>query len=157
MMIGGLNMNSLGANVSATPKLRDDFKRELERQLSDLLGPADSPARKALEVEGELKLDNLPEQAQREIKKLADATEGLEAIFVQRLLNQMRRSSFAEKMDGMGGFARDLMDQTLAEQLSKSEPGMGIAKNIFVNAAPRIVREAAAQMTAPAVPTEEKL
>lgn len=157
MMVGSLNLNGLGASVSATPKLRDDFRRELEQKLGELLGPAESPARKALEVEGKLKLDNLPEEAQREIKKLADATEGLEAIFVQRMLNQMRRTSFAEKMDGMGGFARDLMDQTLAEQLSKSEPGMGIAKNIFANAAPRIVREAAAQMTAPAVPTEEKL
>jgi hypothetical protein len=133
-------------------EIRADFARELEARLSQLVGSKDTAAYKALEGEqGKLSLDNLPDHAIVELNKLAGACEGMEAIFVQGLLTQMRKSSFAEKMDGMGNMARDLMDQNLAAQVSQSQPGFGVAKNVFANAAPRIVQEALAKMTAPAV------
>lgn len=150
-----LNIAGLDLSIKGSPRLRADFSSELESHLSELVGPTNEAAKKALTGDSsEMKLSNLPADTQVELDKLAKASEGMEAVFVQGLLTQMRRSSFAEKMDGMGAMARDLMDQTLATQISQTQPGFGIAKNVFANAAPRLVREAIAKMTAPAVPTE---
>ena len=58
----------------------------------------------------------------------------------------MRKSSFSEQKSQYGDFAKDTLDQALAEQTAKGRAGIGIAKTIFTSTAPRIVREAAAEL-----------
>lgn len=64
-----------------------------------------------------------------ELRKLETASEDFEAVFVKGLRSQMRRSSFSEDIAPMGDLAKDMVDQALAESLSRGPGSIGIAKD----------------------------
>lgn len=133
--------------------LRSDFKHALERKLESWLGRPGTPERARVEgmVEGlltepdqrgvrHLDLSKLDAEKTAELKKLQKASEDFEAVFVKGLLAQMRKTSFSEDIGPMGDMAKDMMDQALAESLSRSQNSFGIAKTVFIDMAQRIVR-----------------
>ena len=135
------------------PKLRADFQRELERKLEGWLGRPGSAERAWAERSVErlltepdarggrhIDLSKLEDRQLAELRKLQRASEDFEAVFVKRLLSQMRRSSFSEEIGPMGDMAKDMMDQALAETLSRGPGSIGIGKTIFVDMAQRVVR-----------------
>ena len=133
--------------------LRSDFKGALERRLESWLGRPGSPERARVEKMVDrlltepdqrgvrhLDLSKLNDEKKAELKKLQKASEDFEAVFVKRLLTQMRKTSFSEDIGPMGDLAKDMMDQALAESLSRSRNSIGIAKTVFIDMAQRIVR-----------------
>ena len=135
------------------PRLRADFQRELERKLEGWLGRTGSAQRARAErtverlltepnARGERHIDlsKLEDRQLAELRKLQRASEDFEAVFVKGLLSQMRRSSFSEDIGPMGDMAKDMMDQALAESLSRGPGSIGIGKTIFVDMAQRLVR-----------------
>jgi|GEM_PF-2010115 len=141
------------------PSLRADFAHELETRLTGWVGRPDSETFKNLKpvVEPCLKddpqsknlsfdIDKLPEKSKDDLVKLQHAAEGIEAIFVKKLLSQMRSVTFNKDKGGpMAEFAKDMMDQTLAEQSAKGRSSLGIAKMIFLDSAQPLVRAAIAK------------
>ena len=85
-------------------------------------------------------VDNLNEKSYTELKKLEKASQDFEAIFVKGLLSQMRKVSFSEESGAMGDMAKDMMDQAVAESVSKSGSSIGIAKTIFMDMAMKTVK-----------------
>ena len=133
--------------------IRSDFQHALERKLESWLGRPGSPERARVEkMVGDLMtepdqrgvrhldLSKLNDEKKAELKKLQKASEDFEAVFVKRLLSQMRKTSFSEDIGPMGDLAKDMMDQALAESLSRSQNSIGIAKTVFIDMAQRIVR-----------------
>lgn len=86
---------------------------------------------KALEQQYGKPLGEISEKSDQELLKLQGACEGFEAHFVKDLLSQMRKSAFSEKDSPTGDLAKDLLDQKLADQTSKSGAGLGIARTLF--------------------------
>lgn len=136
-------------------EVRSDFRHALEQKLESWLGRPGTPERarvenfvKHLMTEPDLRgvrhldLSKLDDKKVAELKKLQKASEDFEAVFVKGLLAQMRKSSFSEDIGPMGDMAKDMMDQALAESLSKSQNSVGIAKTVFIDMAQRIVRTA---------------
>lgn len=142
---------------AASTGIRPDFARTLRSQLETAMGrPGSVQHQKMTQAfssftsskTGEIDLNLLPEKVRGDLKKLQDAAEGFEGIFVKGLLSQMRKSSFAEKQGPYGELAQDLFDQAVSEQTAKSGEGLGIASRVFDSTAPRLVREAAARFLA---------
>lgn len=163
--------NSIEAPLATKPQaregkseaLRADFSRELETRLSGWLGRPGTERYENLkpmvqpylrqdtsDLEAlSLDLDKLPKESRDDLTKLQHAAEGIEAIFVKKLLAQMRNTTFSQKSTGpMADFAKDMMDQTLAEQASKGKASIGIAKMIFLDTAQPLVRAAIAKTQA---------
>lgn len=145
------------SNMQPLKRIRPDYGTTLQRSLQTLMGPAGTQQRAAMEKAlgalldgetGKVDLDRLPQEAKDQLLKLQTAAEGFEAVFVKGLLGQMRRTSFSEESSAMGDFAKDTLDQALADQTSKSASSLGIGQTIFNSTAPRIVREAAAKLAA---------
>lgn len=147
---------------SAAPgaRIRPDFQRELEARLEGWLGQPGSERFENLKplVSSYLKpeptsakgsrvdLDKLPEKTKADLEKLEHAAEGMEAIFVKKLLSQMRSISFDKKgKSPMGDFAKDMMDQKVAEQAAKGQSSIGIARMVFLDTAQTMVRSAIAK------------
>lgn len=142
------------------PSIRADFKRELEARLTGWLGQPESERYSTLkplvgpylkqdkgqDESPEIDIDKLPLKAQQDLEKLQGAAEGLEAIFVKKLLGEMRSVSFdSEKPGPMGDFAKDMIDQTVAEQSAKGRSSIGIARMVFLDSAQTMVRSAIAR------------
>ena len=138
---------------SSRQRLDDSFKAELEGRINGWLGKPGTERRARIEeavsallTEPDLNgvrkvaVDNLSETKMNELVKLQKASQDFEAIFVKGLLAQMRRSSLAEESTPMADLAKDMMDQAVAESVSRSNGSIGIAKTIFVDMAQRIVR-----------------
>lgn len=137
-------------------QVRPDFQRELETRLKGWLGRPGSETYTTLRpmVEGHLKpsstaedlqfdLSSLPTKARTDLEKLQNAAEGLEAVFVKKLLGQMRSVSFDKhEKSPMGDFAKDLLDEKIAESAAKGRSSIGIAKMVFTDTAQQIVRSA---------------
>lgn len=112
------------ATATAPQRLRADFAEALEARL------------------GQMKVEDLPDGQQKKLTELQQAAEGLESHFVKKILSQMRTgASFAEDAGPMGEYARDLMDQAIADQAAQSS-GFGIAKSVFLDLAERLARTA---------------
>lgn len=76
---------------------------------------------------------------QQEVSKLKKAAQGFEAIFLNTLLKDMRKSTKQSNPLFGGGFAageyQDMMDQQLATTMSKSG-GFGLATMLVKNLSP---------------------
>ncbi len=76
---------------------------------------------------------------QQEVSKLKKAAQGFEAIFLNTLLKDMRKSTKQSSPLFGGGFAageyQDMMDQQLATTMSKSG-GFGLATMLVKNLSP---------------------
>ncbi|HXH61800.1 MAG TPA: rod-binding protein [Fimbriimonadaceae bacterium] len=117
-----------------------EYRAEMEKRVPGLLGEPDANGDRHFD------LAQLSDKKMAELKKLEKASQDFEAIFVKGLLSQMRKSSFAEKTDEMGDMAKDMMDQAVAESVSRGSSTLGIAKTIFMEMAQRVVKtEGAAQ------------
>ncbi len=141
------------SNLTKVPQIRGDFARMLEGRLSGWIGQPGTERFENLKSmlgnkvsQGEngsvtIKIDSLPIETKAELEKLQRAAENIEALFVKQLLGKMRETSFIGKApDQMDSFAKDLMDQAVAEQASKSGSQIGIAQMVFLESAPNIVR-----------------
>jgi len=143
-------------------RLRSDFAHELETRLTgwvgrpgterfdrlqEFVGPYLKPnSVKEGESADTIDLDKLPLSARRDLVKLQHASEGIEAIFVKKLLGQMRSVNFDKESPGpMAGFAKDMMDQAVAEQAAKGSSSIGIARMVFLDTAQTLVRSAIAK------------
>lgn len=134
-----------------TPQaLRKDFASALETRVNGEMGVEDSDRRKLLEKayvgllkDGKFDISKLSEKAQIELKKLQVTAEQFESIFVKNLLSQMRQTSLGgEKHSQMEDFARDTMDQAIAERSAQGRGSIGIAKSIFMTMGDHLVHEA---------------
>lgn len=140
--------------ISGANRIRPDFAKSLKQEFGRNLGTAGSEVRQRLEPtyasilkEGKLDLEKLPAKAQADLLKLQKASEDFEGFFVKKLLKQMRATSFSEKGSGMMDFARDGMDDSIAEQASKGHGSIGIAKTVFLAQGLRVVQDSAKPLT----------
>ncbi|MCW5936824.1 MAG: hypothetical protein KIT11_05920 [Fimbriimonadaceae bacterium] len=152
--IEGTLSGPIGAARNSGPELRSDFRQSLETALNGWLGQVSrSPivgAAKAVEQVasgGKLDLSKLSETTRRDLVKLQSAAEGLEGFFIKGLLEQAQKVKFVEDKSPMGDFARDLMNQAVADAVAKRAPGLGMAKMVFVQTAGQIVKSAASRPT----------
>lgn len=138
--------------------LRADFAKELETRMGGWMGEKGTEKRAFLEKAANaylnpdksgIDLSKLPKRTQEDLAKLQGAAEGIEAIFVKKLLSQMRSASFLdEKSRPMADMAKDMMDQAIAEQSAKSRSTVGIARLVFLDTAQTMVRAAIAANSA---------
>lgn len=135
--------------------IRGDFARDLQNELQHKLGQPNSEIRERLEkiydqvlTNGKFDLSKLPEDAQRDLRKLEKASEQFESFFVKKLLTQMRATSFAPEKGPMMDFAKETMDQAVADEAARGQGSLGIARQVFLSQAVRLVQENA---TKPAV------
>jgi len=83
-----------------------------------------------------------------ELDRLKRATQQVEAIFIKDLLAQMRRGFAGQKdKDPMGEMARDMMDQAVADDFSRTG-SLGIGKLLYKNLAEAYQRQEAAKEAA---------
>lgn len=129
-------------------RLREDFARGLVNQLQPKLGQPGTEMRKVMEkalspilTKGQIDLEKLPEAAQKELHKLQEASEQFESFFVKKLLSQMRQSSFVKDSTPMMDFAKETMDQAVADQAAKGKSTLGIAKTVFMAQAASLVQQ----------------
>lgn len=149
MRIGAATSALVKSPQVGASQLRDDFKKELQAKLEGWIGKPGSERRAQIEKsiaplldqEGGFDLEKIGEEKSRELLKLQKASQDFEAIFVKGLLAQMRKSSFAEDSGPMADIAKDMMDQAVAESVSRSGGSIGIAKTIFVDMAQRIIKD----------------
>lgn len=128
--------------------IRADFVRDLQNQMNQKLGPRGSEIRARLEkvydglmTDGKFDVAKLPDDARAELKKLEKASEQFESFFVKKLLTQMRATSFAPEKDQMMEFAKDTMDQAVADETARGQGSLGIARQVFLSQAVRVVQE----------------
>lgn len=148
-----ISVGAVPAQAKAKASLREDFRKALEERLDGWLGKPGTERRAKIEstvsallsepsADGRrtLDLDRISDEKKTELMKLQKASQDFEAIFVKGLLAQMRRSSFAEEPTPMAEIAKDMMDQAVAESVSRSGNSIGIAKTVFLDMAQRIVK-----------------
>lgn len=83
--------------------------------------------------------------AQKDLRKLEKATQGVEQLFVKQLLTQMRKMAPTPGGDSYDmEMYRDMMDDALAESISK-RGGFGISKQLEDMMKPALIREAFAR------------
>lgn len=135
--------------------IRGDFARDLQNELQHKLGQPNSEIRERLEriydqvlTDGKFDLSKLPEDAQRDLRKLEKASEQFESFFVKKLLTQMRATSFAPEKGPMMDFAKETMDQAVADEAARGQGSLGIARQVFLSQAVRLVQENATKPAA---------
>lgn len=96
--------------TAANRPVRADWLRDLKRQVSQV--------------------DPSPEQLQG-LRKLQDAAEQFEAMFVKQMLQTMRQSTMGEAPQGMGALAYDFLDDSIAKNATQTGPGFGLARSVF--------------------------
>lgn len=141
-------------------RLREDFARGLADQLQPKLGQPGSETRKIMEkafspilTDGKIDIEKLPEAAQKELHKLQGASEQFESFFVKKLLSQMRQTSLSQNSTPMMDFAKDTMDQAVADQAAKGQSTLGIAKTVFMAQAATVVQQEMGKRAAEAAST----
>lgn len=129
-------------------RLRADFARPLAQTFNQHLGTEGSEVRTRLEsaygsilTNGELDLEKLPEKARLDLAKLQKSSEEFEGFFIKQLLSKMRSTSFAPESSPTMDFARDTMDQAIAEASARNTQSIGIAKTVFLSQGLRIVQD----------------
>jgi Rod binding domain-containing protein len=131
-----------------TTAIRTDLRLALERRLQGQVEKSvkEQPFSAILNESGSIDLERLSEKDKESLQKLQEASEGLEALFIKDLLGKMRRAGFGEKPDAMEEQIRDWMDEAIADNAAKSPAGVGIARTVFLDAATRVVNQAAAAL-----------
>lgn len=123
-------------------RLREDFKSELEKHMTNRLRTAPESIRSAISNdEGKFDIGRLPEAAQKELTKLQSAAEGFESYFIKDLLSKMRPASLTDEPSSMTNFAKDMMDQAIADSTSKGGASIGIAKTVFISMGEQIAKQ----------------
>lgn len=138
-------------------RVRPDFERVLQQRLGPSLGDlAQPPAtevqanlRRAFEPvlqDGRLDTARLPETQLKELKKLQTASEQFESHFVKGLLAKMRATAFGQSDSAMTQFAKDTLDQAVANSTAQGQASLGIAKQVFSAMGETIVRQAVGEI-----------
>lgn len=132
-------------------RLRADLAQGLKAQLNQKLGAKGTDIRDRMEkiydsilTDGELDMEKLPADSQKELRKLQKASEQFESFFVKNLLAQMRQTSFANDSKEKGpmmDFAKEQMDQAVADQASKGHGSLGIARQVFLSQGVTLVQQ----------------
>lgn len=129
--------------------IRKDFTRELEDRFNRRLGPENSEQRERMLqalskiVDPETKrvtLGQISPETEAELKRLQKAAENMEANFVKQLFAEMRKGGLTKDESQTTQFAREMMDQALADSLSKTQPGLGIAQMVFTSMGERVLQ-----------------
>jgi len=121
-------------------KLRDDFKSALDQRLKGTFQNVPEAMKPYLDESGKFDSDRLPEEAVKELVKLQTAAEGFESYFVKDLLSKMRPPSMTDEPSPMTTFAKDLMDQTMADNTAKGRSSIGIAKTVFLSMGEQVAK-----------------
>lgn len=141
---------------AATPKVRADFAEALERRVDAFLGKPGSTQREVLDKaygafmeDGKFDVEKLPDEAKKELAKLQKASEDFEAHFIKGLMAQMRSVRFSDEDSAMTDFAKETMDQAIAEASARGHGSVGIAKNVFLTMGDQVVRQAVGRELVP--------
>lgn len=136
-------------------RLRTDFAQGLRGALNQKLGNKGTETRDRMEkiydsilTDGELDMEKLPADSQKELRKLQKASEQFESFFVKKLLAQMRQTSFSKDSKEKGpmmDFAKEQMDQAVADQTSQGRGSLGIAQQVFLSQGVTLVQQIASK------------
>ncbi len=137
-------------SVNQKVQIRADFAQALERQVNGFLGDGKGSVKgvfgeklETLMTKGKFDLSKLSEKDLGELKRLEKASEDFEAHFLKGLMAQMRKVKFSdEKESGMGDFARETMDQAIAESTSKGQGSIGIGRTVFLSMGDMVAKRA---------------
>jgi Rod binding domain-containing protein len=128
--------------------IRPDLAQGLKTEFNKSLGMPGSDQRARMEsiyenvmTDGELDLKKLASKTSKELAKLEDASEGFESFFVKKLLSQMR-ATINKGESQMMAFARDTMDDAVAQAAAQGQSSIGIAKTVFLAQGLRVVQSA---------------
>ncbi|MBX3095363.1 MAG: hypothetical protein KF812_00735 [Fimbriimonadaceae bacterium] len=102
-------------NTTITNHLRPDWLRDLAGRL----GASDG------------KIEPTEEQ-KSQLKRLQDSAEQFEAVFVKKLISDMRKSMTSGSNGPMADLANDFLDDTLSKAVSSGPNGFGLARNVFL-------------------------
>lgn len=83
------------------------------------------------------------------LDELKNATTGIETMFMKNLLTEMHKgmkTSLSGDDSNQSEIYQDMMDQALAEGMGKSG-SLGIASSLYKNLAPKVMREAQAELS----------
>lgn len=149
-----LTQSPVRANI---PRIRADFERVLQQRLSPSLDDLAQPPATDIQAnlrrafapvlqEGRIDTTKLPEAQFKELQKLQTASEQFEAHFVRGLLAQMRASAFGQSDSAMTQFAKDTLDQAVAESTAQGQASLGIARKVFAAMGETIVRQAVGEL-----------
>lgn len=126
---------------SGAMRIRPDYAQALEQQVDHFLSGGETSLKSklgekldAISTDGKFDLSKLSKEDLRELKRLEKASEDFEAHFIKGLMAQMRKVKFSnEQESGMGEFARETMDQAIAESASKGGSSIGIGRTVFLS------------------------
>lgn len=100
---------------------------------------------------------SVADQARPALRKLEKATEGMEKVFLKDLLGQMRKTMGIGSGDSYSTtMVRDMLDDALADTMSQ-RGDFGIAKQLYDNTAPQLIRAEMARIKANLRQIEQKL
>lgn len=128
------------ARPKGQSKLRSDFKSALDQRLKGAFSNVPQAMKPYLDEAGKFDSDRLPEEAVKELVKLQTAAEGFESYFVKDLLSKMRPPSMTDEPSPMTTFAKDLMDQTMADTTAKGRSSIGIGKTVFLSMGEQVAK-----------------
>lgn len=116
---------------------REDLRRRLAREATpskDMLPDVMPQMSRSAKSE--------PTEAQKQqLTRLKKATEQVEAIFLKDLLGKMRRTVGSNKeSDPMGEMARDMMDQAVADDISRTN-SVGVGSLLFKSLSDAYLRQ----------------
>lgn len=144
--LGSTNLASRGG-TGKNLQIRRDFAQAIEKGLSDEIELARKSGSNKLDeilkpylVDGKFDIDSLPQKAKLELERLENAAEDFEAYFIKSLMAKMRTASLSAEDSPMTGLAKDMMDTAVAEAASQGHSSIGIAKEVFVTMADRVIK-----------------
>ena len=152
----GIARAEVARQTKAQIEIRGDFEAALEKKVNGFLNVPDDNRRAVLHkaygeymTDGKFDLDKIPEQAKRELAKLQKAAEDFEAHFIKDLMSHMRAVRFGDEDSPMTSFAKDTMDQAVAETTARGRGSIGIAQNVFMSMGDHVVRQVVGNVSAP--------
>jgi Rod binding domain-containing protein len=105
---------------TTTNHLRPDWLRDLTQRLG-----AD--------------VSEVTQDQRTQLQRLQGAAEQFEAVFVKRLVSEMRKS-FMPSSGPMADLANEQLDESLSKSLAEGPTGFGLARSVFLSTAEAFMR-----------------
>ncbi|MCC6402847.1 MAG: hypothetical protein IT207_02445 [Fimbriimonadaceae bacterium] len=83
----------------------------------------------------------LAEHTMAKLNRGQRASEDFEAMCVKNLLDVARRSSLSQEESAVSDFARDMLNNGIAQAVSRRQPGLGIASLVFQKTAQALIAQ----------------
>lgn len=106
--------------MTTSHRLRPDWMRDLSQRLGGDVA-------------------EFAEEQHTQLQRLQGAAEQFEAVFVKRIVSEMRKS-FLPSSGPMADLANEQLDASLAQTLSEGPTGFGLARSIFLSTAEAFLR-----------------